>query len=190
MEQRLAGLEIDNTHELYGILQMAKKSIGFELNDGNIMAHTPKIAKAFLGLTMAILEQGSLSPEFKRMIGFMTSLAGACEYCQSHTAFSSQKYGVSQEKLNAIWEFETSELFTEKERAAYRVALKSSMVPNQVDDEDFKKLKQHFSDEEIVELVSVISFYAFLNRYNATFNTQIEEEPQLVMDKLNIRKNA
>ena len=74
-------------------------------------------------------------------------------------------------------EFETSDLFTEAEKSALRFAQAASAVPNMVTDADFDDLREHFNDEEIVEIVSVISLFGFLNRWNDTMATSLEEEP-------------
>jgi len=86
--------------------------------------------------------------------------------------------------MKVIWNFQTSTLFSEKERAALNVALKSGMTPNQVTDTDFDILKEHFSEEAIVEIVGVISMFGFLNRWNSTLNTQIENVPNAFYQSL------
>ena len=48
------------------------------------------------------------------------------------------------------------------------------MPPNGVTDEQFKNLRRYFGGEQIVELVSVIALFGFLNRWNSTFDTAIE----------------
>ena len=50
----------------------------------------------------------------------------------------------------------------------------AAMTPNGVTDEQFKNLRGYFDDEQIVELVSVIALFGFLNRWNSTFDTAIE----------------
>jgi hypothetical protein len=50
-------------------------------------------------------------------------------------------------------------------------------VPNAVTDEMFLELKKHWSEDEIVEIVGVIAMFGFLNRWNDTFATPLEEHP-------------
>ena len=50
-------------------------------------------------------------------------------------------------------------------------------MPNKVTKAHFEKLKEFFSKEQILEVVAVISFFGFLNRWNDTFGTEIEEIP-------------
>ena len=75
-------------------------------------------------------------------------------------------------------------LFTDSERVALRVAKAAGLSPNTVTDAEFADLKNYYSDDEIVEIVSVISMFGFLNRWNSTFSTDIEEEPGDFFDSL------
>jgi uncharacterized peroxidase-related enzyme len=147
-------------------------------NDGLTMAYRPDILKSFLGLIQSIYAPGLVDDGLKRMIGLMSSAAAGCEYCQAHAANSANNRGVDFEKIQAVWGFRTSDLFSKKEKAALEIAYKAGIVPNQVSDEDFANLKLYFSDEEIIEIVSVIAMYGFLNRWNSTLKTQLEEQPE------------
>ena len=75
-----------------------------------------------------------------------------------------------------MFEFETSPLFNDAERAVLRVAWHGALQPNAVTDEDIEALTTHFSDREIVEIVAVLSLYGFLNRWNGTLNTELEAQ--------------
>ena len=66
----------------------------------------------------------------------------------AHTAANSQRYGVADEKIAQMWEFETSDLFTDAERAALRFAAAAASVPNAVDETLAEDLKRHFNDTE------------------------------------------
>ena len=85
--------------------------------------------------------------------------------------------GIAEEKERALWEYETSPLFSDAERAALRIAQAGAQVPNMASDDDFVQAKRHFSDEQIVEIVAVISLFGFLNRFNDTMATELESSP-------------
>ncbi len=174
--------------ELLPLFAQAEKWMGFQPNDGLLMAHKPAILTAFFTLAKAIYAEGLVPSGLKRMIGHITSLAAGCEYCSAHTAYGADKQGVAKEKLEAIWEFQTSPLFLESERAALNIALKAGTTPNNVSDEDFEVLKGYFSKPAIVEIVGVIAMFGFLNRWNSTFNTQLENTPESFYQSLNKTK--
>ena len=152
--------------------------MGFVPNSMKAMAHNPAILKGFLGLSMAVLgPDNSLDPGLRQMIAYVTSSAAGCRYCQAHTSHTGHRQGVSAEKIEALWEYETSELFTEAERAALSVAQAGGSVPNEATDAQFETLKQHFSAVEIAEIVAVVSLFGFLNRWNDTLATPLEDSP-------------
>jgi alkylhydroperoxidase family enzyme len=95
----------------------------------------------------------------------------------AHTAEGAAKLGVDEQKLDAVWDYRTSPLFTPAERAALDVAVAAGCVPNAVTDEMFVELQKHWSEEQIVEIVGVIALFGFLNRWNDTMATPLEEHP-------------
>lgn len=149
--------------------------MGFTPNDGLIMARKPAVLQAFLGLVQAIYQPGVLPTELKKLVALMTSSASGCQYCQAHTSFGALKEGVSPAKVTAIWEYMSHPLFSDAERVALDVAREAALVPNGVTDELFDRLRLFFDETQVVELVSVISLFGFLNRWNATLGTKVED---------------
>ncbi|MEM6390810.1 MAG: carboxymuconolactone decarboxylase family protein, partial [Pseudomonadota bacterium] len=103
-----------------------------------------------------------------------------CLYCQGHMANLSHVYEVDDEKINAVWECETSDLFSPAERAALVLAREAAVVPNTVESKHFDALKEHFSEAEIVEIVGTIALFGYLNRWNDTMATTMEAHPATV----------
>ena len=181
---RIKPLKQQDIPELQSIFEAGEKMMGFVPNDGLIMAHQPHILKSFLGLVQSIYAPSEISGGLKRLLGLIVSTASGCEYCQAHAANGAFHQDEDFEKIKNIWDFQTSNLFNQKERAALNVAMKSTMIPNAVTDVDIENLKQYFSEKEIVEIVAVISMYAFLNRWNSTLKTDIENKPLSFFEKL------
>lgn len=163
--------------EQKAVVQEAEELLGFIANDALIMSRNPVLAGALSELVRAVYAPGQVDPGLKRLIGLVTSAAAGCEYCMGHTAFSSQRQGVDDRKLAAVWQFENSELFTEAERAALRVALLAGQTPNGVTDASWQELAGHFDEEAQLEIVAVIAMFGFLNRWNSTLATDLEALP-------------
>ena len=94
----------------------------------------------------------------------------------AHTAGGALLLGIDPAKVDAIWEYQTSPLYSEAERVALDFAIAASSVPNAVDDELFARMRKHWSDDDIVEITGVISLFGFMNRWNDTMATPLEEE--------------
>ena len=168
------------------LLELADGMMGFVPNDLYIMGRNPALIQAMGNLIEAVYVKGKLEPGFKRLIGYITSTAYGCVYCKSHTSYGAHNNGIGSQKIAEAWHFESSALFSDAERAALRVAQAAGLSPNTVTvtDAEFADLKNYYSDDEIVEIVSVISMFGFLNRWNSTFATDIEEEPRDFFDSL------
>src|SRR5712691_11317271 len=146
---RIAPLRSDTTGELADLFETSKSRMGFLPNSQLIMAHRPEILRGFVQLASAINGPGStIEPQLRNLVSQMASRAAGCGYCMAHTAHTAGRVGVSADKENALWEYETSPLFTAGERAALRVAQGAAQAPNAVSDGDFNELKRHYSDAQ------------------------------------------
>lgn len=101
----------------------------------------------------------------------------------AHTAGGSLRFGVDEKKLAAVWEYGTSPLYTEAERVALDFAIAAASQPNVVTDELFERMKRHWTEGQIVEIAATVSLFGFLNRWNDTMATPLEEEPIEVAEK-------
>jgi uncharacterized peroxidase-related enzyme len=150
---------------------------GFVPNSIRTMARRPAIAAAFMALNQAVLYEGTVPEELKMLISLVASQAAGCRYCRAHMANLSSIYHSSDERIAAVWEFETSGLFSDAERAALRLACKAAVVPNEASAADFADLRRYFDDGQIVEIVATIALFGYLNRWNDTMATDLEELP-------------
>lgn len=148
---------------------------GFVPNSILTMQRRPAIAQAFMDLNKAVLYEGTVAEELKMLVSLVTSQASGCRYCQAHMTNLASIYQASDEKIRAVWDFETSQLFSPAERAALRLGYHAALVPNEAAVEDFDELKKHFDDGQIVEIVATIALFGYLNRWNDTMATTLEQ---------------
>ncbi len=158
--------------------------MGFVPSSMFTMARNPSLMEAFGGLSASVMLAPETPVELKHLVAHMVSTVAGCRYCQAHTAAHFVHGNGERAKIEQIWEFETSPAFSDLERAALRLARDAGSVPNTVDDSNFEELRQHFSDQQILELVAVISLFGYLNRWNDTMATGLEDEPKAVASEL------
>lgn len=151
-----------------------KERNGQVLNSYATLAHVPDILRGVAHMAGSIMRQGAIALELKALVGFVSSNAAGCRFCQAHMAKTADLEGASVEKLRAAFEYETNAIFSDAERAALRVAASASVVPNAVTDADFVELRKHFGEQEIVEIVAVVALFGFMNRWNDTVQTELE----------------
>jgi len=169
------------------------ETLGFCPNSVLTMQHRPAISKAFINLNKAVMaNEGHVTSALKRMIAWVSSNATGCRYCQAHAIRAAERYGAEQEKLDNIWEYRTHTAFTEAERAALDFSLAASQVPNTMNAKIKKRLYEHWNEGEIVEMLGVISLFGFLNRWNDSMGTSLEngavESGELYLKKYGWKK--
>lgn len=162
--------------EFQDLIRFFNETLGFCPNSVKTMYHRPHIANAFIGLNKAVMQNnGKLTSSLKRLIAYISSNVAGCRYCQAHTIRAAERYGAADEKLENIWEYKTHPAFSEAERSTLEFAFHSSTIPNTVDDSIADKLRLHWSDGDIVEILGVVSLFGFLNRWNDSMGTEMED---------------
>ena len=173
---RIEPLERHELDDLEQLLSSVETAMGFVPQSMMTMARVPAILKAFAPLAPSIMGPGEVEIGLKSLVAQISSTAAGCRYCQAHAGKGAKKLGASEEKLRAVWEYETSDLFSEAERSALRVAFKGGQVPNAVTNDDFAELKAHWNDDQASAVVAVIAMFGFLNRWNDTMATTLEPD--------------
>ncbi len=136
----------------------------------------PELRETWNQMIKLVFPEREVSGELKQLVFTVASLASGCRHCQSHGAFHLHQIGVADEKIQALWSFEESELFTDAERAALRLALAAGAPPNATTPEIIEELRQHFTNIQIIELMAVIATGGYLNRWNDTIATVTDQE--------------
>ncbi len=162
--------------QLQELIKFYNETLGFCPNSIQTMHHRPRIAYAFIEMNKAVMEnKGRVTSALKRMMAYISSNAAGCRYCQAHAIRAAERYGAEDAQLANIWDYKTHDAFSDAERAALDFALASSTIPNSVDDAIAENLRKHWDDGEIVEMLGVIALFGYLNRWNDSMGTQIED---------------
>jgi len=150
---------------------------GYVANSVLTMGRRPEILGAYQAMLNAVYAEGTVAHDLKVLVALMRSSAAGCRYCTAHTATHGAAEGIEVQKIAAIWEFESNPLFDDAERAALRLARDAAQSPNGSTAGHFEELRQHFDDAQIIEIVAVISLFAFLNSWNETLAVPLEDVP-------------
>jgi AhpD family alkylhydroperoxidase len=194
----IAPRDLGDLPELQPMLETVRAAMGFVPNSMLTMAHLPQLPIAFSMLAGVVfggdLQQQltSLAPlvpartetehnrslELVQLVALAVSTAAGCRYCQAHTSHGAHHRGVADAKVASILDFERSAHFSPAERAALGLAFAAGRVPNEAEAAHFAELRHYYDDRQIVQLVSVIALFGFLNRWNDTMATALEEAPR------------
>ena len=175
----LSPLPKETTPELADDFAIFEQILGFVPNSLLTMQRRPAIVKGFGVLTKAVMSpDGEVDLGFKRLLAHFASRAAGCQYCEAHSLIAAKIHGIADEKVAAVWEYQTSDLYTDAERVALDYALAAGSVPNAVDEPLMNRMKQHWSEDQIVEILGAICLYGFLNRWNDSMATDLEDAPK------------
>jgi len=164
--------------ELEELWRLYDDSMSFVPNSLFTMARRPEILEAFSDLITKIWRTGTVPVGLKPLIAIVASTAAGCRYCQAHETVDAKMRGVDEAKIAEVWDFERSERYDDAERSALRFARDAGVVPNAVTPAHFEELRNHWDEGEIVEILAVIGLFGFLNRWNDSMATDLEEIPR------------
>jgi uncharacterized peroxidase-related enzyme len=165
-----------NDKDLNELVTFYNETLGFCPNSVLTMHHRPRIAYAFIEMNKAVMENhGRITSALKRLIGYISSHAAGCRYCEAHTIRAAERYGAEALQIENIWEYRTHSSFSEAERVALDFALAASQIPNAVDDATAEKMRLHWNEGEIVEILGVVALFGYLNRWNDSMGTEMED---------------
>jgi alkylhydroperoxidase family enzyme len=172
-------LPADTTPELKADFAIFENILGFVPNSLLTMQRMPKMVQGFGELTKGVMDpEGSVDLGLMRLIAHFSSRAAGCQYCEAHSLVAAKIHDVPQEKLDAIWEYQINPLYSDAERVALEFALAAGSVPNAVDAELFSRMKQYWNEEQIVQILGAVCLYGFLNRWNDSMATDLEDAPR------------
>ena len=130
-----------------------------------VMAHNPKVLKEFTELFEVIMQEGYIEPVLRWKIAYTVSQTLKCPFCVDVTVKMLKSLGISDETLEQIKEREN---LSEEEKEV--LSLVKEVTEKATCNIDlFENLKAKFSEKELVEIVSIIGLFNYINRFNNTF---------------------
>lgn len=130
------------------------------------VAHRPEILQTMIAHMEAILNTGTLPTSLKELVIVRTSQMNNCEYCLASHSLLARKLGYSDAQIAALSNFENSDAFIAREKAALRLAERLTRNQGPLDDAELAELKTHFTEGEIVELMAASGLFNYFNRFN------------------------
>jgi 4-carboxymuconolactone decarboxylase len=154
--------------------RMTKKMTGRAPQSGSgmepveIWAHQPKMMMGMGKFNQAVRKGKSVDERIKNLVELKGAQMIGCEYCVDLGSQICRHSGFSDEELLALTRYRQSDLFTEREKLALDYTVAVMRTPVEVSDELFAGVKEHFSDEQLVEITALLTVVN-VDRFNAAF---------------------
>jgi alkylhydroperoxidase family enzyme len=151
-----------------------KKMTGREAAHGSgiepveIWAHQPKMMSGMGKFQQAVRKGNSVDERLKYLVELKGAQMIGCEFCVDLGSQICRNSGFSDEELLALPRYRESDLFTEREKLALDYTAAVMRTPVEVTDELFARTKEHFTDEQLVEITALLTVVN-LDRFNAAF---------------------
>jgi alkylhydroperoxidase family enzyme len=150
-----------------------KKMTGREAAHGSgiepveVWAHQPKMMSA-MGKFQAVRKGKSVDERLKYLLELKGAQMIGCEFCVDLGSQICRNSGLSDDELLALPRYRQSDLFTEREKLALDYTVGVMRTPVEVTDDLFARMKEHFSDKQLVEITALLTVVN-LDRFNAAF---------------------
>lgn len=131
-----------------------------------VMAHSPKILKEFTELFKVIMGEGKIEPYLKWKIAYTVSDMLRCVFCVDVTTKMLKKFGATEEMIKKI---KQRKELPEEEKKILELVKDITADAHLDQPEIFEKLKEKLTESQIVEIISVIGLFNYINRFNNTF---------------------
>jgi AhpD family alkylhydroperoxidase len=151
-----------------------KKMTGREPTHGSglepleIWAHQPKMMSGMGRFQGAVRKANSVDERVKHLVELKGSQMVGCEFCVDLGSQICRHSGFSDEELLALPRYRDSDLFIEREKVALDYAVAVMRTPVEVTDELVARMKEHFTDEQLVEITALLTVVN-LYRFNVAF---------------------
>jgi alkylhydroperoxidase family enzyme len=141
---------------------------GTGLEPMEVWAHQPKMMMAMGRYNQAIRKGKGVDERIKNLVELKGAQMIGCEWCVDLGSQIWRNSGFTDDELLALPRYRSSELFTNREKVALDYTVAVMRTPVEVTDELFARVREHFSDEQIVEITALLTLVN-LDRFNAAF---------------------
>jgi len=146
-----------------------------------LSAHSPMLARWFLGLVAAVRQPGlgaSSDVRLRNLATIKTSMANECNYCATHTSIYGEALGLQTQDLEALKgdAYKSNPRFSEREKAAIAWAEAMTLNTAKHSGKVWDDMRRLFTDTEIVEISLAAAMFNMINRLNDSFRTELETE--------------
>jgi len=143
------------------LFEQIKKTTGKVPKWMRVMANREDIMIGFFDLFQATMGKGKVERLLKWKVAYQISELNKCEFCVSVAKIQLKNFGLSDEEIDKI-----CKLDSEKEIIAMKYTTASTCHAYNIEKKVFDSMKENFTDEQIVEITSVIGLFNFINRFN------------------------
>ena len=172
---RVRDVEIEEVpEEVRPTYQRFAGAYGPFLNQVKVFAHRPPAVTHLMGLLLDLADEALLPKRYLEIVLVVVSKLNECRYCVAHHAPRLVDQGLAPETVANILEPDCPGL-EEVDKLVRDYAVQVTTSPQRIRDAVFERLRQHFTEAEIVELTLRTALCGFFNRFNDALQIGMED---------------
>mgnify|MGYP003322886692 FL=1 len=173
---RVRDVEIDEVpSQVKPIYQRYVEEYGPFANQAKVFAHRPIALKHIMGMLLEMADNPILERRHLEIAIVAVSAVNSCDYCVAHHGPKLEASGLPRDTVDNILNFNCPGL-TPLELLIRDYAVQVTKDHNRVSDTQFDGLREHFTEEQMVELTFRITLCTFFNKFNDVMQLEMEEE--------------
>jgi AhpD family alkylhydroperoxidase len=138
----------------------------------NFYKVAPEAMEAMRGLEHYINQSSGLEPSLRELVKTRASQINGCAYCIDMHTKDARVAGETEQRLYALDAWRETPFYTERERAALEWTEAVTLIAaDHVPDDVFLRVRQHFSEEELVKLTLAVVAINGWNRFAIAFRS-------------------
>jgi uncharacterized peroxidase-related enzyme len=145
-------------------------------NQVAVFAHVPVALRHLMSMLLELREAATLPKRVLELAIVTVSKLNECAYCVAHHTPFLVVEGVSAAGVERVLDYRNHPEFDDRDKLIVEYAISAWERPNRLPDALFARLRQYFSEAQLVELTLRITLCGFFNKFNAALG--IEEEPE------------
>ncbi|HET6818325.1 MAG TPA: carboxymuconolactone decarboxylase family protein [Mycobacteriales bacterium] len=153
----------------------SRKMFGHVVEPVQAAAHHNGVLMASGALETVVAKKWTtLDPPLAWLAQHATSIAIGCSWCVDYGYYEGVRTGVPMAKVREVGQWRDSDLFDERERLVLEYAEAVNATPSAMTDDLAGRLRQVFSEQEMVELAGWVALENMRSRFNAGLGLRSE----------------
>jgi uncharacterized peroxidase-related enzyme len=149
-------------------------------NQVAVFAHVPAALRHLMAMLMELRAANTLPKRYLELAIVTVSKLNECHYCVAHHKPFLTIEGISPEGADRVLDYRDHPEFDAVDRLVVEYAIAAWEQSNRIPESLFKRLREHFTEAQIVELTLRITLCGFFNRFNDALVIEEEAEVEAV----------
>jgi AhpD family alkylhydroperoxidase len=156
------------------VYALTRRKVGRVVMPVQLVAHHPRLLWGYGQMEQSFASSHLVDAALKDLAQLRVATLIGCPFWIDIGSAVSRKSGVTPEKLEELPSYRTSSLFSESEKLVLEYADAMTQTPVEVADALFAKLREKFTDAQLVELTATLAWENYRARFDHAFGVEAE----------------